>query len=464
MRDGKKVVITYGTYDLLHFGHIALLKRARALGDFLIVGITSDAFDKQRGKFNVSQSLVERIEAVRSTGLADMIVVEEYRGQKIADIQKYHVDVFAIGSDWRGKFDYLEKYCEVVYLERTKGVSSTELREKDADELTIGCIGCDYLSDRFVRESSFVLGAHITAAWDEDEDTRNAFCRHWNLQQAASIDDLLDTVDAVYISLPINERFSTIEQALRAGCHVIAEGPQFLSTVELNHARTLAQEGGLILFDAVKTRYFPAFEHLKLLLESGIIGEVKDIDASFSHVFDELDKANRYEGSFYDMASYILLPAVDFLAPDFLRKDLICRFEGDFCTWTKCNLTYASSTATLRTGRGMKTEGDMTITGTDGFLYIPSPWWLMNYFELRTEDLRATKRFYFEYAGEGQRYELAEFMRIVFDKNRQDSSDGVRAWARMEAVTRLVEAFDRGDIFKLTDSACAFGGGETVVD
>ena len=96
-------VITYGTYDLLHYGHIRLLERAKALGDYLIVGVTSDDFDKTRGKINVQQSLMERIEAVQNTGIADEIIVEEYEGQKIDDIRKNNIDIFTVGSDWKGK-------------------------------------------------------------------------------------------------------------------------------------------------------------------------------------------------------------------------------------------------------------------------------------------------------------------------------------------------------------------------
>lgn len=134
-----KKVITYGTFDLLHYGHTKLLERAKGLGDYLIVGVTSDDFDKTRGKINVQQSLSERIAAVRETGLADKIIVEEYEGQKIDDIKKYGVDTFTVGSDWVGKFDYLKDYCNVTYLDRTQGVSSTELRKKDR-ELTMGVI------------------------------------------------------------------------------------------------------------------------------------------------------------------------------------------------------------------------------------------------------------------------------------------------------------------------------------
>ncbi|MEG2898555.1 MAG: adenylyltransferase/cytidyltransferase family protein, partial [Eubacterium sp.] len=125
-----KKVITYGTYDLLHRGHIRLLERAKALGDYLIVGITTDNYDVSRGKLNVRQNLMERINAINATGLADEIIIEEYEGQKIDDIKKNAIDIFAIGSDWRGHFDYLNEFCEVVYLERTKGISSTAIRNK----------------------------------------------------------------------------------------------------------------------------------------------------------------------------------------------------------------------------------------------------------------------------------------------------------------------------------------------
>ena len=112
-------VITYGTYDLLHQGHINLLRKAKELGDYLIVGVTSDSFDRGRGKLNVRNNVLERVEAVKATGYADEVIIEDYIGQKIDDIQKYNVDIFAIGSDWEGKFDYLNEFTKVIYLPRT---------------------------------------------------------------------------------------------------------------------------------------------------------------------------------------------------------------------------------------------------------------------------------------------------------------------------------------------------------
>ena len=100
-----KKVITYGTYDLLHQGHINLLRRAKELGDYLIVGVTSDSFDRGRGKLNVRNNVLERVEAVKATGYADEVIIEDYLGQKIDKIHKDYLEVFGMGSDWSGNFN-----------------------------------------------------------------------------------------------------------------------------------------------------------------------------------------------------------------------------------------------------------------------------------------------------------------------------------------------------------------------
>ena len=156
-----KKVITYGTFDLFHQGHANLLRRAKELGDYLIVGVTTDNFDIQRGKINTHDSLMTRIEAVRNSGYADQVILEEFNGQKISDIIRYNVDVFAIGSDWEGKFDYLKEYCQVVYLPRTEGVSSTMLRHKNP--LRIGMVGTGNIAGRFADEARLVQHIELTA-------------------------------------------------------------------------------------------------------------------------------------------------------------------------------------------------------------------------------------------------------------------------------------------------------------
>lgn len=138
-----KKVITYGSFDLFHEGHYNLLKRAKELGDYLIVGVTTEQYDESRGKLNIVDPLDKRIEHVRQSGFADEVIVEDHPGQKVENVQKYGADIFAIGSDWAGAFDHMEQFCEVVYLERTKNVSSTLLRSRQYPIIRIGVIGAD---------------------------------------------------------------------------------------------------------------------------------------------------------------------------------------------------------------------------------------------------------------------------------------------------------------------------------
>lgn len=201
-----KRVITYGTYDLLHYGHINLLKRAKELGDYLIVGVTSDDFDKKRGKINVKQSLMERIENVRATGLADEIIVEEYEGQKIDDIRKYNVDIFTVGSDWEGKFDYLRDYCDVVYLQRTEGISSSDIRSNEKS-IRLGILGYDTLSIKLINESNYVNGLEISGIYDEKDFESNNWCKFDSYQ------DLIDASDAIYVASMPNNHFRDVKTA-----------------------------------------------------------------------------------------------------------------------------------------------------------------------------------------------------------------------------------------------------------
>jgi len=124
----KKKIITYGTFDLLHWGHINLLKRAKALGDFLIVAISTDEFNKLKHKSSY-HSFEERKLIIEAIKYVDMVIAEDSWDQKVKDIIDYDVDTFVIGDDWKGEFDFLNKYCNVVYLERTEGISSSKIKE-----------------------------------------------------------------------------------------------------------------------------------------------------------------------------------------------------------------------------------------------------------------------------------------------------------------------------------------------
>jgi glycerol-3-phosphate cytidylyltransferase len=122
-----KKVLTYGTFDMFHIGHLNLLKRAKMLGDYLIVGVSSDEFNEVKGKKTVIP-FNERKEIVSAIRYVDMVIEEYSWEQKIKDIKKYSIDIFVMGDDWEGKFDFLKEYCEVVYLPRTKNISTTQIK------------------------------------------------------------------------------------------------------------------------------------------------------------------------------------------------------------------------------------------------------------------------------------------------------------------------------------------------
>lgn len=133
-----KKVITYGTFDLFHVGHLNMLKRAKALGDYLVVGVSSDDFNAIKGK-KAYHSVEDRMAILEALSFVDEVIVEESWDQKVTDIKERDIDVLVMGDDWKGQFDYLKEWCEVVYLSRTHGISTTKIKAdlKETSENTI---------------------------------------------------------------------------------------------------------------------------------------------------------------------------------------------------------------------------------------------------------------------------------------------------------------------------------------
>ena len=125
----EKIVLTYGTFDMFHIGHLNLLNRLKSLGDKLIVAVSTDEFNSIKGKKTLIP-FEQRALIVQNIKCVDMVISEKNWEQKIDDIKKYNVDIFAIGDDWQGKFDFLKNHCEVIYLPRTQNISTTELKKE----------------------------------------------------------------------------------------------------------------------------------------------------------------------------------------------------------------------------------------------------------------------------------------------------------------------------------------------
>lgn len=410
-----KKVITYGTFDLLHRGHIRLLERAKALGDYLIVGVTSDDFDKARGKINVKQSLMERVEALRKTGIADEIIIEEYEGQKINDVIKYNVDIFTVGTDWQGKFDYLNEYCKVIYLERTEGVSSSQIRSEKAT-LNVGIIGNSSLVKKYYTECSFVNGIDVTAIkCNIPDNSYNHLCKN-------DYDEVLENADAVIIITHPSNHYDDVKKALLNGKHVLCESPIAIKEKECRELFELAHSKNLILMDSVKTAYSTAFNRMCLLVKSGEIGDVVSVDSTCTSLSKkDLNNAECLSDEWSSMCAWgptASLPIIRILGNNYKSINIFSKnssADSTFDLFSKADFTYDDAVASFKVGKGVKSEGELIITGTKGYIVVPAPWWKTDYFEIRYEDQTDNKRYFYQLEGEGIRNELSVFEKLIFN-------------------------------------------------
>jgi len=442
-------VITYGTFDMFHYGHQRLLERAKALGDYLIVGVTSDDYDKTRGKINNQQSLMERIVAVKNTGIADEIIIEEYEGQKIDDIRRLGVDIFTVGSDWEGYFDYLNEYCKVVYLPRTEGISSTEARTEKR-KLKIGLVGTAVFRTKFINESKFVNGVKVVGVYashpGNEPEIKNLFYTN-------NYDELLEKVDAVYIISKPENHFLHTKKALKAGKHVLCESPIAYTREECKELYALADKKNLILMDAIKTAYSTAYERLLFMAKGGKIGKIVSVDAVCTSLRDGIsiegtDFSKKWN-SMCGWAPAALLPVFQIFGTDYKNKIFYSKFlnkEENIDAFTKIDFVYSSSVASVKVAKGAKAEGELVIAGTEGYIYVPAPWWKTDYFEIRYENMDNNKRFFYQLDGEGIRYEIVAFAKAVESKrNMSYVSEDIS-----EAIVGVIEDFnDRKNLIEL---------------
>ncbi len=411
-------VITYGTYDLLHYGHIRLLERAKALGDYLVVGVTSDGFDKVRGKINVQQSLMERIEAVKATGIADEIIVEEYEGQKIDDIRRLGIDIFTVGSDWVGYFDYLKEYCDVVYLDRTQGVSSSEIRQKDRS-VRLGFVGgsAHNILSKYYKESFLVNGAEVVGVYNMGKDLTEL--KDEDIALYDDYDSLLEECDAVYIVSKPEMHYEHVKKALEKGRNVLCEAPIALNKKECDELMELADSKKLILMDAIKTAYATAYSRLLVIVKSGRIGDVVSVDATCTSLANYSDKEDFVKHNWNSICAWgptVMLPVFQLLGCDYIDKKISSIYLDEkekFDLFTKINFTYPNAVASVKVGVGVKSEGSLVISGTKGYVYVPAPWWKTDYFEVRYENQDENKRYFYQLNGEGIRYEIAAFIKSI---------------------------------------------------
>ena len=417
-----KKVITYGTFDMFHEGHYNLLKRAKELGDYLVVGITTEQYDETRGKLNVVDSLITRIDNVRGTGFVDEIVIEDHVGQKIEDIKKLGIDIFTVGSDWLGKFDYLQEYCEVVYLDRTRNVSSTMKREQNHPIIRLGVVGTGRVAKRFPEEAKYVSGISIVGAYNPHGEHAKEYTEQFELSfWEDDYGRFLEKVDAVYIATPHETHYEYAKAALEQGRHVLCEKPFVLKKAHAEELFEIAQAHNCVLMEGIKTAYCPGFNQLISVAKSGVIGEICDVEATFTRLTDPGMRETedvRYGGAFTEFGSYCLLPIIKLLGRDYrkVQFDSII-LENGLDAYTKASFSYDNAMALTKNGVTVKSEGQLLIAGTKGYIHAKSPWWLTQSFEVRYEDANRKEVYSSVFLGKGLRYEISEFAKAIVKRD-----------------------------------------------
>lgn len=287
--------------------------------------------------------------------------------------------------------------------------------------LKMGIIGTGRIVQRFIPEARTVDGIEIVCIYNPRLSSAKTCAETHKIQ--AYTDDIeifLEQVDAVYIASPHETHVDYCRQMLAAGKHVLCEKPLSFSQKGAEELYVMAEKRNLVLMEGMKTAYCPGFQGLLEVVKSGTIGEVVDVEACFSrisplNVREMKDKT--YGGSFTEFGSYTLLPIVKLLGTkDLSSNTWALKNETGIDIYTKTNIVYEHAIGLAKTGLGAKSEGQLVVAGTKGYILVPSPWWLTTYFEVRYEDSSKIEKHIYPFEGQGLRYEISEFV------NRIDSS------------------------------------------
>ena len=442
-----KKIITYGTYDMLHIGHINLLTRAKARGDYLIVGVTSDDYDRSRGKLNVVESQEIRMNAICQLNFVDEVIVETHKSQKEEDMVAHKIDEFVIGDDWIGKFDYLKEFTKVVYLTRTKGVSSTKLRNEKITPIRIGIVGANGDARRFLRELKyvdFVDATHIYSA--NKKRIKKVLEKHDIKNITLDYEELLKSdIDALYICTDIDEHYEQIKMALKRGKHVLCENPLVLKDGEAKELFRLAKKENKLLLMALKTAFAPAFNKLLEELKNNRIGKIKEVRSAFTSLYEERGFPKKYikYGATNLLMSYPSL-IIQKVAGESESVTFFDQHNGEYDVSNRAITTHKDGVIGIATvGIGMKSEGNAIIAGTKGYVYIPAPWWLTKEFYFKFEDEHKEFKFEYEFDGDGLRYMISEFASLI----RQGKIESERLTVKdILELNKIISIYNKEDL------------------
>ncbi|MGN1167890.1 MAG: glycerophosphodiester phosphodiesterase family protein [Lachnospiraceae bacterium] len=320
--------------------------------------------------------------------------------------------------------------------------------------LRIGMIGTGRIAQRFVKDILMTQDAMLTCVYNPHESSADkfvsAYCKDYGVEKSPiatmDLNVLWNQCDAVYIATPHETHYLYAKAALEAGKHVLCEKPMTLVLDEAEELFALAKEKGLVLREAVKTSYCPGFLKLLEVAQSGVIGEICDVEAAFTKLESTCNRELmevKTGGSVAELGAYCMLPIFKLMGWNYsgVQAQSIHAPNG-VDKYTKLIFTYENGMATAKMGLGVKSEGQLLISGTKGYILAESPWWLTKKFEVRYEDPNRRERYEFDYLGAGLIYEIIGFIR---DCEGEPIGAGVTEEETLSAV-HVIEQFLQADV------------------
>lgn len=303
--------------------------------------------------------------------------------------------------------------------------------------MRIGIIGTGRIAARFADTAlTGIESTYISCVYNPREESALRFIQQHNIQACtADWDEFVDNIDAAYVASPHETHYEYSRKLLLSGKHVLCEKPAALKKEQVRELIDIAQNNQLVYMEALKTAYCPGYKALIKIAESGRIGRIVEVEAAFSRLTPlntREYKDDDCNGSFFEFGSYTLLPVLTLLGCEYDDVTFrTVRAQNGVDAYTKAFIEYKDEyidkTAIVKTGLGAKTEGQLVVTGTNGYILAKSPWWLTKEFEVRYENPGKIERYRFGYEGTGLCYEVREFVHRIKnnDKKTVDISDNI---------------------------------------
>ncbi len=383
-------------------------------------GMTNDRDIRNRSVVNNVREILER-RGLSQRDFARLI------GKNEAEVSRWFSGRVSISHRSQQKIE--QALAEPISADSTYRLSVEEIR--------IGLIGTGNIAGRFMREVVHVNGVRVTAAFNPREAEVERFCRQYGIERCTSdIAELLAGVDAVYIASPVNTHFEYARMALENGCHVLCEMPFVNCRSEVDQLYRLAMKRGLTLMPALKTSYCPSFQQMIMVAQSGIIGEVTDISATVTNLLpDDVDTDFANERMMENF-SYPLLVFFKLLGLEYRHLHSFVKANGGKVLFTHTYVEYDRAVGSFKVGVGVKSEGSLVISGTNGYIYVPAPWWKPDYFEARFENPADNKKYFFPYEADGLRYEIQAFADRICHRSSAE-------YVRKADIMRMTEIQNR---------------------